>query len=373
MDELALVARLRDGYPGIDLTAAQARLAEEISAAAAVGARPGAGPRPVLRRGVTAVPGERRARGRRAIRRRLVLSGVAAAAAAVALVVAVVAGQGQPGHRVPGALESPSRSASPTPTLAPGPAATAAELVAYATRAAASTPAYLNPHYWAYSDTLAATSSAGQGGVLFGPPNERQTQQYWQRVDGRQLAGFEHGKLVIHTARAGATFFDNMAPIGWNSIAYSYLEALPASPAQLAAMIKANLRAHPAPIGAEGQGNLGVFNSIEDVMQEVVLPPRLLATLYAVLAQDPVVHFDPSVHDLAGRTGVGFYTVQEGYDKQIIVINPKTYAYMGEEDVAVRAHTSVATDMTLHFHKGQVLGWAALLRSGFVARAGQVP
>jgi hypothetical protein len=65
--------------------------------------------------------------------------------------------------------------------------------------------------------------------------------------------------------------------------------------------------------------------------------------------------------------------VQEGYLKEEIVINPRTYAYMGYQDVAVRAHTSVGTDMTSHFHKGQVLGWEARLESGIVQRPGQLP
>ncbi len=58
-------------------------------------------------------------------------------------------------------------------------------------------------------------------------------------------------------------------------------------------------------------------------MQNVVLPPTLLAGLYGVLARDPAVHFDRSVTGLAGRVGVGFYTVQEGFLKEEIVINPR--------------------------------------------------
>jgi hypothetical protein len=65
--------------------------------------------------------------------------------------------------------------------------------------------------------------------------------------------------------------------------------------------------------------------------------------------------------------------VQEGYLKEEIVIHPRTYAYMRYQDVAVRAHTSVGTDMTSHFHKGQVLGWEVRLASGIVQRAGQLP
>lgn len=62
-----------------------------------------------------------------------------------------------------------------------------------------------------------------------------------------------------------------------------------------------------------------------------------------------------------------------GYLREQIVINPKTYAYMGYIDIAVRAHSSTGLDGTAHFRKGQILGWQALLGSGIVQRPGQLP
>ena len=40
--------------------------------------------------------------------------------------------------------------------------------------------------------------------------------------------------------------------------------------------------------------------------------------------------------------------------------------------VAVKAHTSVATDGTRYIKKGQVLGWEALLDIAVVRHAGQI-
>jgi hypothetical protein len=366
MDELALVARLREGIPArIDLTDAQNRLAGEIAAAAAtdVGGYGSRGGR-----------GRSIARGERGIQRRLVAVGAITVAAA-ALAAAVVIGHDQPARRTPTATGSSKPPGAPVP----GPAATAAQLVAYATLAAAAGPPFdPQPHQWIYTKVLQAASSAGEGGVLFGPPNERVTVTSWQRVDGLEAAYLEHGRLVISPSNLprpahGKVTYLVPAPLGWKSAAYPYLDSLPANPARLMALIKANLKADPAPIGADGQGNVGVFNAIQALMENVVLPPRLLAALYGVLARDPAVRFDRSVTDIAGRTGFGFYTVQEGYLKEEIVINPRSYAYMGYQDVAIRAHTSVGLDMTSHFHKGQVLGWEARLASGIVQRAGQLP
>lgn len=371
MDELTLVARLRKDFPdGIDLTGAQARLADEIAAERlANGARAER-----LTRGPAAAPVNHPAPGRRGTGHRLVTAGAVAAAAA-AIAAAIVIAQGPQAHRTSAATGPPRPSTVPVP----GPAATAAQLVAFATRAAAAGPQFdPPPHQWIYTEVLQASSSAGGGGYLFGPPNERVKQKSWQRVDGLEVAYLDHGKLVISPSSLprpahGKVTYLAATPFGWPNASYPYLESLPTDPGRLMAVIRANVRAEPNPLGSDGEGNVGVFNAIQALMQNAVLPPRLLAGLYGVLARDPAVRFDRSVTDIAGRTGVGFYTVQEGYLREEIVINPRTYAYMGYQDVAMRAHTSVGTDMTSHFRKGQILGWEARLASGIVQRAGQLP
>jgi hypothetical protein len=294
-----------------------------------------------------------------------------AAAAIVAAGVIVLHGSSAPAKPAAG-------GAHPAAVPSFGPAGTAAQLVDYATRTAAARPPFNpGPHEWIYTDVLQATSSAGGGGYLAGPPDGRLEQKTWVRVDYQKAAYLKDGRLVIQasdvprSAKTGKAVLP--VPFGWPSASYAYLNRLPTNPAQLTAVIQHNLATLPNPIGAEGTGNLGVFNAVQTLMQNVVLPPRLLAALYGVLASDPGVHFERSVTDLAGRTGVGFSTVQEGYLKEQIVINPKTYAYMGYVDVAVRAHTSTALDGTAHFHKGQILGWQAMLASGIVARAGELP
>jgi hypothetical protein len=364
MDELTLVARLRQDLPaGIDLAGPERRLAAEISAAAA-----GRGPRPARLAGAT---------GRLGPARRVVL----AAAIAAALAAAAVVVRGLPAAHGPAPLPGPRPAAGSAGsggsqaglvpvTGAPRPAATAAQLVAYATRAAAAASAFNpKPHDWIYIKTLAATSSAGEGGLLFGPPDGKAVTQSWARVGGRELAYLQHGKLVV-SAGSGE-------PGGWPDSGYPYLNSLPSRPAELKAVIEANLKAQNYVVGS---GNIGVFNAIQALMENKVLPLRLRAALYAVLASDPAVHFDPRVTDFAGQAGVAFYTRQEGYLNVEIVINPRTYAYLGDRYVAYRARSlpaavnnGVPSGPYLHIRKGQVTGEEAVLQSGIVARAGQVP
>lgn len=103
-----------------------------------------------------------------------------------------------------------------------------------------------------------------------------------------------------------------------------------------------------------------------------VIPPKLSAALYRILRQLPGVHFESGT-DLAGRKGLGFYVVLEGYFKEELMIDPLTYRYMGYKDVATTDHTDNATDGTRYIKKGQVLGWEALLGSAIVKHPGELP
>jgi hypothetical protein len=366
MDELTLVARLREDLPaGIDLSGPERRLADEIAAAAAADGAAGwlrearlTGARDARLTWDRETGADRGGPGQRGNGRRHRLVAFGAVAAAAAVTAGVVIAASQPAHQAATAGRSPS------------PAISAAQLVAYATRAAATGPAFdPKPDQWIYSEILQASHTAGVGGYLSGPPKAFQG---WRRVDGHGFAYIQHGKLVISQPNLPRPRVSPFPEPGWPSVNYPYLESLPTDPARLMTLIKSNLRAEPNLIGADRGSNAGVFNSIQALMETVVLPPKLLAGLYGVLARDPAVHFDRSVTDLAGRTGVGFYMVQDGSLKAEIVINPVTYAYMGYQDVAVRAYTIPRSHITV-FRRGQILEWEALLKSGIVQRPGQVP
>jgi hypothetical protein len=101
-----------------------------------------------------------------------------------------------------------------------------------------------------------------------------------------------------------------------------------------------------------------------------LLPSKLSAGLYGVLAQLKSVHLDHTT-DLAGKKVLGLDVVVEGYLKEEILIDPATYAYAGQVRVAVRAHTNVALDETVTIKKGELLDDEAILRSAVVNSAGQ--
>jgi hypothetical protein len=93
-----------------------------------------------------------------------------------------------------------------------------------------------------------------------------------------------------------------------------------------------------------------------------------------VLARDPAVHFHPSMTDYAGRRGAAFSaSLDNGHTEDLIVVSTRTYAYLGGEEVALRAFTQTLNDGTRHYRKGQVLAINAVLNAGIVQRAGQRP
>ncbi len=364
MEELDLLTRLRAEVPLAEPTAA-------VDSAVLMAIR--AGDR-------ASVPARRR---RLAGWRQLTLVTAGAMAAAAGVAAVVVSPSPSPSATVQVIAWSGRPAAGPRNPGYPsvGRARTEAELVDFASRAAAASDARPpSPREWVYVKTEEAESTAGSGGFLFGPPDKRVIGLQWIRVDRREFATFSgsipanlaaaavvHGTISISPGGGGTLG-------GWKSISYRYLDSLPADPARLAAVILADN--DPRMPWYTSQPDVAIFEAIQTLLlgqsQGVWIPPELAATMYRLLQRLPEVHFD-SASDLAGRTGLGLYIVIGGWQKQELVIDPVTYTFMGAKTVAIRAHTSVATDGTRYIKTGQVLGWSALLEEAIVQHVGQLP
>lgn len=372
--ELNLVAGLREHIPGgAGLVEAERQLSAEISAATgaasavgtsgAVGTAGAAGAHPerhaALKQARRAGSQPRTARG---YRHRLAMAGTIAAAIGAAVAVAVAGIQGESADPTANASgrTSPSATHAAGQAIAPRPVSSAAELVAYATQAAAAAPPFdPKPHQWIYAKAvyLYASSARPTGRrISFGA--------FWERADGREVASRQDG--VLHVSSHGVWFHTpGWAAPGWPHASYPYVESLPTSPARLKAIIVANLKTNRNP--NLGSGQIRIFNAIGYLMESFILPPKLRVGLYGVLASLPGVHFDRSATDIAGRHGVGLSMLQ-GSGKAEIVINPKTYAYMGYQDV-----------LFAHFIYKRLIrhmwfsGASAQLGFGIVQHAGQTP
>jgi hypothetical protein len=275
-----------------------------------------------------------------------------AAAAAIAVAAAGIGvSESLPGRRSARTVSSGLPVIGFQQRTSQGLATNAVELVDYATRAAALTPVFVpSPHDWMYRDLR-------QIDPTFGPRGYHE--MTWIEVDQHHVVVLDHGKL----SGAGGDPTGRGAYLdGWpgeESDLYRYLATLPADPAALRHVVLANNHSSPA----------GAFRAILALMNDFPLPARFQAELYAVLTGLPGVRFDRSATDFAGRHGIGLYTIQRHFWKMEIIINPRTYTYMGLLVVAVKTHTEYGN----HVRKGSIEGWNAVLGSGIVKKAGQLP
>ena len=277
---------------------------------------------------------------------------IVAATAAAAIVAAAVVGLG--GQAKPPASSSNGPGLGFRPGPSQGVARNATELVDFAARSAAKAPVFVPAaRDWEYIHMLSK-------GPYMGPAGYQS--KSWQQVGFGRTATLMHGRLSY--GRGGGKGAQLQGWPGNTTDLYRYLASLPARPGALRRVILANNHLNPS----------AAFNAIMNLMNDFPLPPRFQAELYAVLAGLPGTRFDPSATDAAGRTGIGLYMIENGFMKEEIIINPRTYLYMGLLWIAVKAHTEHGTNpAVVHLHKGSIEGWNAMLGSGIVSRAGQLP
>jgi hypothetical protein len=340
MYELAEIARLRADVAAAPTDRALARLEEGMTAAAP-----------------TAIRADAWIRGRTVHFLAVAATTLAVAAAAAIVLPRIATGDSGSSRNGTGSLAHASDGLD-APSV--GVAGSAAQLVAFATSAGAKAPPFNpSPHDWMYLDVL-------EKGLYM--PAKGVAQPTWTQVGTGRVARRSGGRLKYTGAVGPGAQLEGWP--GSTTRIYHYLAALPASAPALRSIILANNSSTPA---SQGGPVAGAFNAIEYLMDDYPLPPRLLAELYAVVVSLPGVRFDASATDAAGRHGVGLYLIESGFLEQEIIINPRTYAYLGLLWVAVRASTQYGTSpRVVRYHQGAVDSWTAVLGSAVVPKAGQL-
>jgi hypothetical protein len=272
-----------------------------------------------------------------------------AAAAAIAVAAAGIGlSESLPGHRGAQTVSSSPPDIGFQQGTSQGLATNAVKLVDYATRAAALTPAFVpGPHDFMYRDLV----------QKIGPHRNREVT--WIEVNFHHMFDLIDGKVSPAGSSTGSCAGQLSGWPGCINNLYRYLAKLPAEPAALRRIIMANNHSDAA----------AAFRAINYLMLDFPLPARFQAELYAVLTGLPGVRFDRSATDFVGRHGIGLYIIQTHFWKTEIIINPRTYTYMGLIEVAVRTHSEYGR----HVHKGQIRTWVATIGSGIVKKPGQVP
>ncbi|MCW2916324.1 MAG: hypothetical protein JWN52_4392 [Actinomycetia bacterium] len=306
---------------------------------------------------------------RQRARRPILISVVLAGAVAAGTIVAVNSGNERhaPPRAFPVTTAPPLRLVAVTSPMA---------LAANATSVAQRTPVPAATQ-WVYVKQESTISHAPPSGAMAQVPGSHQTKETWTRVDVLYVASVQHGKTVVTSTHGGMG-----DPIGWPAISYSYLNSLPTDPNALLGLMRHTLASFPGLYKGKVTDN-DIFDSVIALMENYpVLPARLNAALYGILAQLKVVHLEQA-SDIAGRKVLSLYQIQDGM-KRAIFINPTSYAYAGQKIIMVADRTShdlggtvtshrkvpSPQESSLTLHKGEVLNDEAILVSKIVNAPG---
>lgn len=321
MDELTLLAEMRKDVAPLDTSypAAHRALLAEIS-------------------GKTSAPSRRR-------RRPILISGlVAGTLVAGAGAVAVTSGAE---HRAP-------PTAHTTTSLRLVAVTSPMTLAANATSVAQRAPVPA-PTQWFYVKMDVAYSTGPLGKAR--PPQVSET---WSRVDMQRFVVLWQGHKAVDNQP-----MDN--PKCWPSITESYLHSLPTLPDTLLRLIRHNCTLQELTGPNVGPTDLNVFGAVSALMKMYpVLPLRLNAALYGVLARLKSVHLERE-RDLAGHQVLSLYMITPDSEKTSLLVNPASYAYAGYRAIAVRDQSYRGV---VKIHKGDVMQEAAILVSKIVNSPG---
>jgi hypothetical protein len=319
------------------------------------------GPSPQLRHRVLTGIGQQRARiaGRQpwSARRRLAVTGVLAMALAAALLAASTL-------RLWGA--SPAASAQ------------AAQILHLAAVAAQRQPALTTgPSQFIYVQSVetAATLTGSSDGRITSVHLSTNLREIWNSVSGTRDG------LLREQPRSGTAPGQPTGPWQTTSLAvcsHSWTTPVagaaltppgrcvpqPAVPTGLPTSIQAMVAYLYRNSHGQNPPAVEAFITAGDLIRESYVRPSALAALFAAAAQLPGVSVVPRAVNAAGQRGIAVQQRFRGISQQLI-FNPRTYAFIGERQVAVSAASGLRA--------GTILDSTAILRLAVVDRAGQLP
>jgi len=240
-----------------------------------------------------------------------------------AMAVAVAAGV--TAVQTSGGTGGDGRPRSVLPGIPAGPVANAAEALDRAAAAADSrtfTPP--RPDQWIYIELRTRTTVKESGGVT-GGPYRTIVRRYWERGDGKKSARIVNGQVRIFD-EFGRTIPPND---------YPSLAALPTDPDALLRWVYTQDGEKP---GSEGQHQMA-FQTLSVILRENLLPPRTEAAIFRAMKKIPDVTLVDDSADAAGRPAIALGRVAEGWLHEEVMLDPKSYAYLGERIISIKGHT----------------------------------
>lgn len=251
------------------------------------------------------------------------------------------------------------------PGIASGPVANAADVLNRAAAAAETDPGTPRPDQWIFTEDKQRFPAIGTRVITPKTPLVNFDSANWHRVDGKQYAElqkkpFGDGKLrIVDIANGGLA--------GWKHD-YPTLATMPTDPNRLADWVLAKDRFK---VSAEKRAST-LSEDYAAILRDGVAPPKAEAAIFRALTLLPGVTLKKDTVDLAGRKAVAVGLVRDNYLQQEILLDQKTYRYLGERTIAIKDHTDRGLDGTRTVKKGGVLNLQVRTASGIVDKPGQI-
>ncbi|MEV0400514.1 CU044_5270 family protein [Actinoallomurus sp. NPDC050550] len=252
------------------------------------------------------------------------------------------------------------------PIIPAGPVANAEDVLKRAASAADSRPFAPRPDQWIYVESHQRFPAIGTRVNTPKTPLVKFVERTWWRADGTQIARTQEGQYGDGKLR-----IENGNQLWKHN--YPLLAALPTDPAALDAWVASHeFIGGMKPKNAEERA-AALYGQYCAILRNGVAPPKVVAAVYRAIARISGVTLRKNTVDLEGRPAIAVGRVEEGYLFVEILIDPKTYAYLGERDIAVKDHASTALDGRSTIKKGAILNLETHATPTIVDRPGQRP
>jgi hypothetical protein len=195
-------------------------------------------------------------------------------------------------------------------------------------------------------------------------PLKTRLDRSWTRADGTKVAIVQGGKIVVS------------ATGGWPRTDYATLKALPRDPAALLAWVRNEAIASGPRKERPGQKtdhDAVAFDIFNSMLLSGIVPPAQEAAIFRALARVPGVTVDRKAVDVDGRPALAVSHVTEGWLNKQLLLDPVTYAYRGQRNVAIKDHSATVDGGKVTWKKGTIDVLVSRLAAGVVDRPGQRP
>ncbi|MFC4906036.1 CU044_5270 family protein [Actinomadura gamaensis] len=199
------------------------------------------------------------------------------------------------------------------------------------------------------------TTSAEPAGVVTGGPYMTRVRRTWHKADGSLMAYWvaPKGKVQVQSA-AG------MDP----RVDYAAMSRLPTDPDALIARVRRD---------APGQSWDRVLQLLNTILRTSTPPPKVQAAIFRAMRSIPGGTLVNGVRDAAGRPAIAIGWTTEGWLREEVLLDPKSYAYLGERAVAGQRHEMESAKGTVVVPKGAVQRVELRTRAGVVDAPGLLP